>query len=265
MFGKIEMNQPLRIFVVGHHGAGKALLAKNVAQSLGWRFIDADLGLESHTGRHLSEVIGSQGSHAFYDCQFEILASLCTQEYIVVTTDPSVACSEKNRQLLCQEMTIFLDVSTPVQVERTSRNATYLLPVASLHDFFDQLHNERDSLYKKIATLTVQGDDGKLEEHTHSIVKAILGNEKIPSRPNLKSTLEKKDRTLFHKISHNKVDLSEQQAIYLKLLAQGKTAKEIARETHVSYRTVEGTIAKLIESLGCSSSKELITLYHEQP
>ena len=76
--------------------------------------------------------------------------------------------------------------------------------------------------------------------------------------------MEKKDLTLFHKELHTKVDLSEQQAIYLKLLAQGKTAKEIALETHVSYRTVEGTIAKLMESLGCSSSKELIALYHEQ-
>ncbi|AMV16110.1 Spore germination protein GerE (plasmid) [Legionella pneumophila] len=77
--------------------------------------------------------------------------------------------------------------------------------------------------------------------------------------------MEKKDFTLYHKEFHTKVELTEQQAIYLKLLAQGKTAKEIARETHVSYRTVEGMIAKLMESLGCSSSKELIALFHEQP
>ena len=77
--------------------------------------------------------------------------------------------------------------------------------------------------------------------------------------------MEKKDSTLYHKESHKKVELSEQQAIYLKLLAQGNTAKEITREAHVSYRTVEGMIAKLMDSLGCSSSKELIALFHEQP
>lgn len=48
-------------------------------------------------------------------------------------------------------------------------------------------------------------------------------------------------------------------------VAQGKTAKEIAREAYVSYRTVEGMIAKLMESFGCSSSKELIALFHKQP
>ncbi|HHU0007355.1 shikimate kinase [Legionella pneumophila serogroup 1] len=256
------MNQPQRIFIIGHHGAGKGLLAKSVAQSLGWQFVDADLGLESHVGRHLSEILGSPGSDVFYDCQFNILTSICTKEHIVVTTDSSVVLSLKNRQLLRNEMTVFLDVSTPVQIERTARNPENLLPIPSLSDFFDQLHDERDSLYKEVATLTIHGDDGKLEEHTRCIAKAILRNEKMLPK---KTILEKKDFTLYHKVCHTKVDLSEQQAVYLKLLAQGKTAKEIAREAHVSYRTVEGVIAKLMDSLGCSSSKELIALYHEQP
>lgn len=255
--------QPQRIFIIGHPGAGKGLLAKNVAQSLGWRFVDADLGLENRIGRHLREILGAQGKDAFYDCQFDILTTLCSQERIVVTTDPSVACSEKNRQLLRNEMTVFLDVSTSVQIERTSRNPENLLTIPSLHHFFNQLHDERDSVYKEIAKLTIHGDDGQLENHTRCITKAFFG-EKLPVKT-LKSTLEKKDFTLYHKKFHSKVDLSNQQAIYLKLLAQGKTAKEIARESNVSYRTVEGTIAKLMESLGCSSSKELIALYHEQP
>ncbi|WP_255411089.1 LuxR C-terminal-related transcriptional regulator [Legionella sp. km772] len=80
-----------------------------------------------------------------------------------------------------------------------------------------------------------------------------------------KRILEDRDSVLFHKLRHTPVRLSEQQASYLKLLSQGKTAKEIAREMKVSYRTVEGMIAIMIDSLGCSSSKELIALYHAQP
>ena len=55
------MNQVSRIFIIGHPGAGKALLAKTVAQALGWRYVDADFGLESHIGRHLHEIFGEQG------------------------------------------------------------------------------------------------------------------------------------------------------------------------------------------------------------
>jgi shikimate kinase len=61
------------------------------------------------------------------------------------------------------------------------------------------------------------------------------------------------------------VQLSPQQALCLKNLAQGKSAKEIARELHISFRTVEGTLAKLMELLGCASSKALIALYHDRP
>lgn len=262
---ELVMSNIHRIFIIGHHGAGKGLLAKSVAQSLGWQFVDADLGLESHIGRHLSEILGKQGSDSFYDCQFDILKSLCTQEHIVVTTDSSVVLSLKNRQLLQDEMTVFLDVSTEVQIDRTARNTANLLPTPSLRDFFDQFHDERDNLYKEVATLTIHGDDGQLEDHTRCIVQAIMGNDKMPLLKSLKLALEIKDFILYHKEFHTKVELTEQQAIYLKLLAEGKTAKEIARETDVSYRTVEGTIAKIMDLLGCSSSKELITLYHNQP
>jgi len=51
----------------------------------------------------------------------------------------------------------------------------------------------------------------------------------------------------------------------VKLLAQGKSSKEIARMMNISYRTVEGYLAQAMEQLGCVSSKELIALYHHKP
>ncbi|MDR3502061.1 MAG: hypothetical protein P4L79_05710 [Legionella sp.] len=38
------MNPSTRIFIIGHPGAGKALLAKTIAENLGWNYIDADSG-----------------------------------------------------------------------------------------------------------------------------------------------------------------------------------------------------------------------------
>ena len=64
---------------------------------------------------------------------------------------------------------------------------------------------------------------------------------------------------------HIPVQLTQQQAICLKFLAQGKSAKKIALDMKISYRTVEGTLAKTMEMLGCSSSKELIAVYHDKP
>ena len=42
------MTKPKRIFVVGHMGAGKALLSEALAKKLGWQFIDANPSLERY-------------------------------------------------------------------------------------------------------------------------------------------------------------------------------------------------------------------------
>lgn len=255
------MSSYKRIFIIGHPGAGKAMLAKTLAEKLGWQFIDIDLGLEFRVGRILPEIIGKQGEKAFHDCESEILATQLLKENIVVTTDPAIVCSEKNRQLLSSEFVVYLKVSIPVQIERTSREPTPLL-TNELSQFLDELHQERDSLYEHLASASINSDDSALEMHVLRIVNIVLeANDKI----HLEITLDKKDGVIFHKNLHTPVQLSDKQAKCLKLLAQGKTSKEIAPQMNMSYRTVEDYIAKMMVLLGCSSSKELIALYYDQP
>lgn len=59
------MSQSKRIFIIGHPGSGKILLAKTLAEKLGWQFIDSDFGLEFRIGRLLADILGNQGKKAF--------------------------------------------------------------------------------------------------------------------------------------------------------------------------------------------------------
>lgn len=252
-----------RIFIVGHPGAGKALVAKELAEKLGWRFIDADFGLEFRIGQGLDDILGDQGEAMFFKCQASILSELMKQENVVVTTDASVLDSNENRELLSSELTVYLQVSTPIQLTRNARNPQQqLLPLKDLKAFFDKLHRDRDDLYDQTASFVVNSDDSALEEHVANIAKLVSHDIGQESK---KMHLDKSDINIFHKTLHIPIQLTNAQARCLKLLAQGKSSKEIARELDISYRTVEGTIAKLMEILGCNSSKELISLYHGKP
>lgn len=253
-----------RIFVIGHPGAGKALLAKTLAEKLGWQFIDADLGLEVRVGCYLSQIVGKpQGVESFLQCQTEILKNQLKMDKIVVTTDASLLASQKNKELLAPECVVYLKVSIPVQLERLSRESTNLLSSKDNYkDLFEGMHRERDSVYEKAASITIDSDDSALHQHVSTIIKAISLDE---YQDNKEIRLERKDLILFHKIRYEPVQLTEQQARCVKLLAQGKSSKEIANKLNISHRTVEEYIAKTIEQLGCSSSKELIALYHDQP
>lgn len=46
-------------------------------------------------------------------------------------------------------------------MERLSRNTPTLLPMENYIGFLDAMHNERDHIYEKYASLTIDSDDSK--------------------------------------------------------------------------------------------------------
>jgi shikimate kinase len=165
------MIKPKRIFVIGHMGAGKALLSEALAKKLGWQYIDANPSLERYIGRSLNEILGKQGEAAFHECEAEIISHYIAKEHVVVVLEESVIVTEKNRKLLSPEFVVYLKVSTPTQIERMQGGRIPLLPIADPKAFLDKQHLERDHLFEEVATLTVESVS--VEEDVNKIMKAL--------------------------------------------------------------------------------------------
>jgi len=165
------MAKPKRIFVVGHMGAGKALLAEALAKKLGWTYIDANPSLERYVGRSLHEILGKQGEEAFHECEAEIISHYIEKDHVVVVMEEAVIATEKNRKLLSPECVIYLKVSTPTQIERMASGRIPLLPIANLKTFLDKLHHERDSFFEEVATLTIES--ASVEDDVNKIMKSF--------------------------------------------------------------------------------------------
>jgi shikimate kinase len=150
------MIKPKRIFIVGHTGAGKTLLAEALAKKLGWQVIDANPGLERYIGRNLNEMLGKQGEEAFHQCEAEIISHYLEKEHVVLYMEEAVIATEKNRKLLSPEFVVYLKVETEVQMKRWPEGRTPLLPIADLKAFLDKQHLERDSLFEEVAKLTIE-------------------------------------------------------------------------------------------------------------
>jgi shikimate kinase len=172
------MSNIKRIFIIGHSGAGKSVLAQAVAKKLGWKFINADiLGCVAHIGRNVSEVVGTEGERAFNRCLTEILSHQITQKNIVVTTDESIICDAKARELLKSEFCVYLKVSTAVQLDRISEgDCRPLLPVDNFTALLDKIHDERDGLYEQVASFSLSSDNGDIERHATSIINTMEDN-----------------------------------------------------------------------------------------
>jgi shikimate kinase len=165
------MSKPKRIFIVGHMGAGKFLLAEALAKKLGWQLIDANPSLERYIGRSLNEILGKQGEEAFHKCEAEIISHYIGKENVVVLMEESVIATEQNRKLLSSEYVVYLKVSTPVQIERMRDGRVPVLPIADLKGFLDKQHLERDSLFEEVATLTIESIS--IEDDVNKIISTL--------------------------------------------------------------------------------------------
>jgi len=165
------MSEVKRIFIVGHMGAGKALLAEALAKKLGWKFIDANPSLERYIGRNLNEIFGAQGEAAFHHCEAEIIVRYKGQEHVVVVLEEAVVATEENRKLLSSEFVVYLKVSVPVQIERMKGGRIPLLPIANLKAFLDQQHLARDGFYEEVASLTIESVS--VEDDVNKIMQAL--------------------------------------------------------------------------------------------
>src|SRR3990167_176466 len=251
------MNFKKRIFIIGHPGTGKALFARELSKKLGWNSIDVDFGLEIKIGKTMHEILGEEGGKRFHLCEAEILRKLVGSENSIINTDASILCSEENKKMLSSEFLVYLTVKKDVQKERRIRNSSPLLN-DDLDTFLKQLHLERDKLYEQLASITIDTSDGNIEMQISQVIKKL----------DLKNALKTDNVTqdiliIFHKVSHKPVHLNQKQSECLKLLASGKTAKEIAAQMNLSNRTIEDYIEQLNQLLGCASSKELISLYFD--
>lgn len=165
------MNKPKRIFVVGHMGAGKAVLSEALAKKLDWQFIDANPSLERYIGRSLREILGEQGEAALHRCEAEIISHYIYQEQVVVLLEEAVIATEENRKLLSSEFVIYLKVSIPTQLERMKGGRVPLLPIKDITAFLENQHSERDHLFEEVATLVV--DSISVESDVNTIMQVI--------------------------------------------------------------------------------------------
>jgi DNA-binding CsgD family transcriptional regulator len=150
------------------------------------------------------------------------------------------------REQDCQHFySLFFDLKEPDFLQWVINNGAFLA------DFIAQYHQK--------------GNDLILE------AKSNENRIKLPNTREFMNTgqwkeLENKEALLsiLHHELNFPIHFPKQQARCLLLMVQGKSAKEIAKELHISFRTVEYYFDKTRKQLGCSSNKKLIALYGEQ-
>ncbi len=171
----MELNKPIesfpeRVFFVGMPAAGKSLVAKRLAQRIGYHFIDLDSLIEQQAGEKITNIFKKHGEDQFRLLEQKTLRSLDSLREIVIATGGGTPCFHNNMNWMKSNgYCIFLNPSIDTLLLRLSKENTNNRPLlqknigTDLKDTVERLLRERKQYYSE-AHLTINREDFPMDE-----------------------------------------------------------------------------------------------------
>ena len=159
------------VYLVGMPGAGKSVVGKELAGSLGVPFLDLDTEIERRAAKPVPEIFTDVGEAGFRALEAAALTRASTQDPGVVACGGGVVLEPANRITLRNTgIVVFLDVPLARLHERVRPAAERPL-IHSASDI-ERLLKEREPLYREFAAHVVDGS-GSPAEVAEAIVEEL--------------------------------------------------------------------------------------------
>lgn len=143
------MAKPL--VLIGPMGAGKSTLGRKLAKLLETKFLDTDRMISASHGP-IPKIFEDQGEDRFRTLETAALEK-ALKSPAVIATGGGVVVTKKNRELLQDIPTIFLDTNADWVLSRINLDKRPLLK--SDPNMWEMLYQERLGYYQQLATATV--------------------------------------------------------------------------------------------------------------
>jgi shikimate kinase len=161
------------IVLIGFMGAGKTTVGNLLAARLGLPFDDADLVIESRTGRRIRDIFAADGEPAFRRLEHEVTAELLDGRDAVIALGGGAAEDPATRQRLRGRQVIYLQVRYDEAMQRVCGDAGRpLLRSPGLRGIFER----RRCVYESVATQIVRTDGLSPEAICEDIIGRLGGS-----------------------------------------------------------------------------------------
>lgn len=163
------------VVLVGMMGAGKTTVGREYARRHGMRFLDCDHELEARTGVSVSTIFEIEGEEGFRRRESAVLDELTRESGLVLATGGGIVLDPMNRAILKERgIVIYLNVPPQILWERTRNDRNRpLLQVPNPRERIESLYRARDSLYREVADIVVDGGRGNPGGMVRQVERAI--------------------------------------------------------------------------------------------
>jgi len=168
---------PRRIVIVGLPYTGKSVVARAVAERLGWQAIDCDELIVGEEGRSIPDIFRTAGEPRFREIERQVVARVATMDRAAIATGGgSVLSAENRRELWRDAFVVELRASPQTLLARLSRSragadSRPLLTGSDPGARVRQLAGERATLYG-MADWSVQTDGLRTGEVADEVLRA---------------------------------------------------------------------------------------------
>lgn len=166
-------------------GAGKSTVGRELAERLGYTFLDSDTEIEQRTGVSIPWIFDIEGEAGFRRRETAMLDELTRHDEIVLATGGGAVTVAANRDLLgARGLVVYLHTPVKVQLRRT-RNDTNrpLLQGSNPQAKLEALMAEREPLYRELADVVVESTSGRARSVAQRIEQALAEHSALPAPP----------------------------------------------------------------------------------
>ena len=160
-------------------GSGKTTVGKQLAEALGWQFVDLDAFIENRYRMNISDIFAKQGESAFREIERNALREVALFEDVVISTGGGSPCFFDNMEVMKNAgKTVYLNVSVDELANRLKTGKTKRPLVRNknqeeLKTFIAENLTKREPYYQQ-ASQTVDAEGLQNKQDIALIIKNIL-------------------------------------------------------------------------------------------
>jgi shikimate kinase len=146
----IQTQKKTRIVLTGFMGSGKSTVGPQLAERLGWRFVDADEAIETAAGCTIADLFRTHGEAYFRQLEHETIARLAAEEQLVLSLGGGAIETEATRTLLLADaptLLVHLEVELATTLRRC-RGTEGTRPILADHANLERRYRSRLPLYR---------------------------------------------------------------------------------------------------------------------
>ncbi len=164
----------MRIYLIGYMGSGKTTVAKKLARSLQFNFLDMDEVFEEKYHIQVADFFQKYDEQAFREIESKLIKETELLENTVISTGGGAPCFHDNLQWMKNSgIIVYLQMSVQALVNRLS-NAKRVRPLIKnlnddeLNDYITKQLKIRDEFYTQ-AQIIINGENCDIETLATSI------------------------------------------------------------------------------------------------